>query len=173
MTGSAAAVPLVDVRDRAYHVLGTPVLANSRCCSSRRSASALLLLRSRALGDPRHLFQHLFLVLLAPSVLRMVLPSMGVVSELVAASAQERLRLSSSRSRRASPSSASRSWVTTLFVAGLRWYAAHHFWARASWSRFRRFKVFNWTADAVPRRDFVDTPMLYAIGFIGLSNSVA
>jgi len=151
-------------------VLGTPVLA----------VTLVLVICERALhigvfdpargGDPV-LFQHLFWFYSHPAVYIMVLPGMGVISELV-----------STFSRKAvfgykfvAFSSVAIAvlgflvWGHHLFVssqsvyAGLVFSFLSYFVAIPS-----AIKVFNWTATLYKGSISYDTPMLYAFGFIGL-----
>jgi cytochrome c oxidase subunit 1 len=71
-------------------VLGTPVLAMTLIVLSRSSACPHRHLRPALGGDPV-LFQHLFWFYSHPAVYIMILPSMGVISELVAVVSKKRV----------------------------------------------------------------------------------
>jgi cytochrome c oxidase subunit 1 len=151
-------------------ILGTPVLA----------VTMLLILAERlfhfgffdpALGGDPVLFQHLFWFYSHPAVYIMVLPAMGVVSEIVPAFCRKRIF--------GYPFIAFASvaiavlgflvWGHHLFVAGESPYSAMIFSALSFMVAIpSAVKVFNWTATMYRGSISWDTPMLYAIGFIGL-----
>ena len=151
-------------------ILGTPVLA----------ITMLLILAERlfhfgffdpALGGDPVLFQHLFWFYSHPAVYIMVLPAMGVVSEIVPAFCRKRIF--------GYPFIAFASvaiavlgflvWGHHLFVAGESPYSAMIFSALSFMVAIpSAVKVFNWTATMYKGSISWDTPMLYAIGFIGL-----
>jgi cytochrome c oxidase subunit 1 len=121
-------------------------------------------------GDPV-LFQHMFWFYSHPAVYIMVLPSMGVVSELVTAFSRRRV-FGYSFIAFSSIAIAVLSflvWGHHMFVAGLSVYSAMAFsflsYAVAVPSAI---KVFNWSATLYKGSVSWDTPMLYALGFIGL-----
>ena len=101
----------------------------------------------------------------------MILPGMGVVSELVAASAASRSSATSS-----SPSSSLAIavlgflvWGHHMFVAGSRSTPAMIFSILSFLVAIpSAIKVFNWTATMYKGSISCETPMLYALGFIGL-----
>ena len=118
------------------------------------------------------LFQHLFWFYSHPAVYIMILPAMGVISELIAVlRAQAR-----SSATRSSPFSSLAIavlgflvWGHHMFVSGQSVYAGMIF----SFLSFlvaipSAIKVFNWTATLYKGSISYDTPMLYALGFIGL-----
>ena len=125
-----------------------------------------------ALGGDPVLFQHLFWFYSHPAVYIMVLPAMGVVSELVAALLpQAGLRLLASSRSRASRSrcSASSCGGTTCSSPASPSTPALIFSALSFLVAIpSAVKVFNWTATMYKGSISWDTPMLYAIGFIGL-----
>ncbi len=71
-------------------VLATPVLAMSLLLVIAERAFGLPIFDSRTGGDPL-LFQHLFWFYSHPAVYIMVLPAMGVVSEIIACEARRRV----------------------------------------------------------------------------------
>jgi cytochrome c oxidase subunit 1 len=121
-------------------------------------------------GDPV-LFQHLFWFYSHPAVYIMVLPSMGVVSEVI-----------STFSRKAvfgyhfvAFSSVAIAvlgflvWGHHLFVSGQSLYAGMVFSFLSYFVAIpSAIKVFNWTATLYKGSITFQTPMLYAFGFIGL-----
>ena len=117
------------------------------------------------------LFQHLFWFYSHPAVYIMVLPAMGVVSELVAAGCRKPV-FGYTFVAFASLAIAVLGflvWGHHMFVAGQSVYAALVF----SFLSFlvaipSAVKVFNWTATMYKGAVSWETPMLYAYGFIGL-----
>jgi cytochrome c oxidase subunit I len=124
-----------------------------------------------ALGGDPLLFQHLFWFYSHPAVYVMILPAMGVVSELIACFSRKRI-FGYSFVAFASVGIAVLSflvWAHHMFVAGMSIYAGFLF----SLLSFTvavpsAIKVFNWTATLYKGSISYDTPMLYAFGFIGL-----
>ena len=121
-------------------------------------------------GDPV-LFQHLFWFYSHPAVYIMVLPSLGVISELVAAFSRKRI-FGYSFVAFSSVAIAVISflvWGHHMFVSGQSVYAGLVF----SFMSFAvaipsAIKVFNWTATLYKGSISYQAPMLYALGFIGL-----
>jgi len=151
-------------------VLGTPVIA----------ITLLLIAAERlfhfgffdpALGGDPVLFQHLFWFYSHPAVYIMVLPAMGVVSELVAAFCRKQV-FGYTVVAFASLAIAVLGflvWGHHLFVAGESVYAAMIFSILSYLVAIpSAVKVFNWTATMYKGSISWATPMLYAIGFIGL-----
>ena len=121
-------------------------------------------------GDPL-LFQHLFWFYSHPAVYIMVLPAMGVVSELIAAFSRKPV-FGYKFVAWASVSIAVIGflvWGHHMFVAGESMYAALVFSLLSFLvSVPSAIKVFNWTATLHKGSVSWDAPMLYALGFIGL-----
>ena len=121
-------------------------------------------------GDPV-LFQHLFWFYSHPAVYIMVLPAMGVISELVAAFCRKQV-FGYSFVAFASLAIAVLGflvWGHHMFVAGQSVYAAMVFSILSFLVAIpSAVKVFNWTATMYKGAISWQTPMLYAIGFIGL-----
>ncbi|HLH40750.1 MAG TPA: cytochrome c oxidase subunit I [Bryobacteraceae bacterium] len=151
-------------------VLGTPVVA----------ITIVLLMLERILhagifdpnlgGDPV-LFQHLFWFYSHPAVYIMILPGMGVVSEIIACYSRKGIFGYGfvAFSSVAIAVLGFMVWGHHLFVAGQSMYASMVF----SFISFlvavpSAIKVFNWTATMYKGSITFDTPMLYALGFIGL-----
>jgi cytochrome c oxidase subunit I len=151
-------------------VLGTPVLAITIVLVAAERAFGFGLFNPAVGGDPV-LFQHLFWFYSHPAVYIMILPAMGVVSELVAAFTRKQV-FGYTFVAFASIGIAVIGflvWGHHLFVAGQSVYAALVF----SFLSFivaipSAVKVFNWTATMYKGSISWDTPMLYAIGFVGL-----
>jgi cytochrome c oxidase subunit 1 len=151
-------------------ILGTPVIA----------ITLLLVVLDRVLhlgifdpargGDPV-LYQHLFWFYSHPAVYIMVLPGMGVISELIAAF---------SRKPVFGYSFVAFSSLGIALVGFLVW--GHHMFTTSesiyaalvfSFLSYlvaipSAIKVFNWSATLYKGSVLLDSPMLYALGFIGL-----
>ncbi len=151
-------------------VLGTPVIAITLLMAAAERLFKLGLFDPALGGDPV-LFQHLFWFYSHPAVYIMVLPAMGVVSELVAAFSRKAVF--------GYPFVAFASlgiavigflvWGHHMFVAGESVYAALIFSILSYLVAIpSAVKVFNWTATLYKGSISYDTPMLYAFGFIGL-----
>src|ERR1041385_2253560 len=151
-------------------MLATPVLA----------ITLVLLLLERGLhigifdpalgGDPV-LFQHLFWFYSHPAVYIMILPGMGVISEIVPCFARRQIF--------GYPFIAFSSlgialigflvWGHHLFISGQSVYAGILFSLLSYLVAIpSAIKVFNWTATLYKGRIVWDTPMIYVLGFIGL-----
>jgi len=121
-------------------------------------------------GDPI-LFQHLFWFFGHPEVYILILPSMGVISELVAAGCRKRI-FGYSFVAFSSVSIAAISfmvWGHHMFLTGQSVYAGLVFSALSFAVAIpSAVKIFNWTATMHKGSVSYDAPMLYAIGFIGL-----
>ncbi len=121
-------------------------------------------------GDPV-LFQHLFWFYSHPAVYIMVLPAMGVVSELVATFSRKPV-FGYGFVAAASLGIAVLGfvvWGHHMFVSGTSVYSAMIFSILSYLVAIpSAIKVFNWTATLHRGSVSLDTPMLYALGFIGL-----
>jgi cytochrome c oxidase subunit 1 len=151
-------------------VLGTPVV----------TITILLVALERLFGfgifDPAHggdplLFQHLFWFYSHPAVYIMILPGMGVISEVVACFARKRVFGYSfvAFSSLAIAVLGFFVWGHHMFVSGQSTYAGLVFSLLSMLVAIpSAVKVFNWTATLYKGSISLDTPMLYALGFIGL-----
>ena len=124
-----------------------------------------------ALGGDPVLFQHLFWFYSHPAVYIMILPGMGVISEVVPCFARKRIF----GYRYVAFSSIAIAvfgflvWGHHLFVAGQSVYAAMVFSLLSYLVAIpSAVKVFNWTATLHKGTIEFRTPLLYALGFIGL-----
>jgi cytochrome c oxidase subunit I len=124
-----------------------------------------------ALGGDPILFQHLFWFFGHPEVYVLVLPAMGVVSELVATFSRKRI-FGYSFVAFSSVGIAALSflvWGHHMFVSGQSIYTGLIFSAFSFMVAIpSAVKVFNWTATLYKGSISFDAPMLYALGFIGL-----
>ena len=124
-----------------------------------------------ALGGDPVLFQHMFWFYSHPAVYIMVLPGMGVMSEMVCAFSQKKLF----GYRFVAYSSIGLAtltffvWGHHMFVNGESETAAFVFSILSfSVAVPSAVKVYNWTATIYKGTIRLDTPMLYAMGYIGL-----
>ena len=151
-------------------ILGTPVVAVAILLVGMERMFGIGIFDPSKGGDPL-LFQHLFWFYSHPAVYIMVLPAFGVVSELVATFSQRRpfgyafIGFSSF----AIAVLGFLVWGHHMFTSGQSIYAGMIF----SMISFTvaipsAIKVFNWTATLYKASISYNTPMLYALGFIGL-----
>ena len=151
-------------------VLGTPVVAVTLLLVGLERMFRIGIFDPALGGDPV-LFQHLFWFYSHPAVYIMILPAMGVVSELVATFTRKRVygyKIVAMASL-AIAVFGFLVWGHHMFVSGQSVYAGLIFsflsYAVAIPSAV---KVFNWTATLYKGSNSYSTPMLYAFGFIGL-----
>ncbi len=151
-------------------VLGTPVVAIALSLVALERLFHIGVFDPAIGGDPL-LFQHLFWFYSHPAVYIMILPSMAVVSEIVAAFSRKRI-FGYSFVALASIGIAVVGflvWTHHMFVAGMSVYAALVFsFLSYAIAPFSALKVFNLTATMYKGSISLSTPMLYAMGFIGL-----
>ncbi|HEY1708583.1 MAG TPA: cbb3-type cytochrome c oxidase subunit I [Rhizomicrobium sp.] len=151
-------------------VLATPVLAMTLLLIMAERWFDLPIFDASRGGDPL-LFQHLFWFYSHPAVYIMVLPAMGVASEILTCFARRRL-FGYSFMVYALVAIAVIGffvWGHHMFVSGQSPYANVVF----SFLSFMvavpsAIKVFNWTATLYRGSTSFDAPMLYIFGFIGL-----
>ena len=151
-------------------VLGTPVIAITLLLVAFERAFHIGVFNPQLGGDPL-LFQHLFWFYSHPAVYIMILPGMGVISEIVTCFSRKRV-FGYEFVALASIAIAVLGflvWAHHMFVAGISVYAALVF------SLFSYLvaipsavKIFNWTATLYKGSIRYETPMLYAFGFMGL-----
>jgi cytochrome c oxidase subunit I len=151
-------------------VLGTPVLAVTILMVFAERALHLGIFDPALGGDPI-LFQHLFWFYSHPAVYIMVLPAMGVVSELVTTFSRKNI-FGYKFVAFASIGIAVLGflvWGHHMFVSGQSVYAGMIFSILSFLVAIpSAVKVFNWTATMYKGSISYRTPMLYAFGFIGL-----
>jgi len=151
-------------------ILGTPVLAISLVLVALERLLHVGVFDPAVGGDPI-LFQHLFWFYSHPAVYIMILPSLGVMSELVTAFSKKRVFgygfIAFSSVAIATVSFLV--WGHHMFVSGQSVYAGIVFSALSFAVAIpSAIKVFNWTATLYKGSVSYQAPMLYAIGFIGL-----
>jgi cytochrome c oxidase subunit 1 len=151
-------------------LLGTPVIAITLVLVVLERTLNLGIFDPTRGGDPV-LFQHLFWFYSHPAVYIMILPSMAVVSEIIPCFSRKRVFGYNfvAMSSIAIAVIGFLVWAHHMFVAGISLYSALVF----SFLTFlvavpSAIKVFNWTATMYRGSLSFSTPMLYAIGFIGL-----
>jgi len=151
-------------------LLATPVIAITLLLMVLERVLNLGIFDPSRGGDPV-LFQHLFWFYSHPAVYIMILPSMGVVSEIIPCFSRKRVFGYNfvAMSSIAIAVIGFLVWAHHMFVAGISLYSALVF----SFLSYlvavpSAIKVFNWTATMYKGSLSFTTPMLYALGFIGL-----
>jgi cytochrome c oxidase subunit I len=151
-------------------LLGTPVLATALALIAAERMLHIGIFDPALGGDPV-LFQHLFWFYSHPAVYIMILPGMGVVSEVLPCFA----RKSTFGYTAIAFSSVGIAvigflvWGHHMFVAGTSVYAAMAFSFMSYLVAIpSAIKVFNWTATLYKGSISYGTPMLFCLGFIGL-----
>jgi cytochrome c oxidase subunit 1 len=151
-------------------ILGTPVVAITILLLAFERLAHIGIFDPAIGGDPV-LFQHLFWFYSHPAVYIMILPSMGVISELISNFSRKNIfgYKFVAFSSLAIAVFGFLVWGHHMFVSGQSVYAGMIF----SFLSFAvaipsAVKVFNWTATLYKGSISYDTPMLYGLGFIGL-----
>jgi cytochrome c oxidase subunit 1 len=151
-------------------VLATPVLAITLGLISLERIWGVGIFDPKLGGDPI-LFEHMFWFYSHPAVYIMILPGMGVVSELITCFSRKRIF--------------GYAWIAcasmAIAILGFLVWGHHMFVSSQSVYAGMIFsvlsflvavpsgvKVFNWTATLHKGSIHFATPMLYALGFIGL-----
>jgi cytochrome c oxidase subunit I len=151
-------------------VLATPVLAITLVLLALERSLGLGFFNPALGGDPI-LFQHMFWFYSHPAVYIMILPAMGVISELIAAFTRKpvfgyKLIAYSSLGIAVIGFLV---WGHHLFVSGQSAYAGMVFsFLTMLVAVPSAIKIFNWTATLYRGSIAYTTPMFYALGFIGL-----
>jgi cytochrome c oxidase subunit 1 len=151
-------------------VLATPVLAMTLVLLAAERLLHVGIFDPALGGDPL-LFQHLFWFYSHPAVYIMVLPAMGVVSEIITCFARKRIfgYRFMAYAILGIAAFGFLVWGHHMFVSGQSMYAGMVF----SMLSFMvavpsAIKVFNWTATLYKGSIIFSAPMLYALGFVGL-----
>jgi len=151
-------------------VLGTPVLAITILLLAAERLFHIGIFDPRYGGDPV-LFQHFFWFYSHPAVYIMILPAMGAISEIVATFARKRI-FGYKFVAFASVAIATLGflvWAHHMFISGMSVYAGAVFSILTMFVAVpSAVKVFNWTATLYKGSVVWETPMLYALGFIGV-----
>ncbi|MGH7783493.1 MAG: cytochrome c oxidase subunit I, partial [Candidatus Binatia bacterium] len=151
-------------------VLGTPVLAITLTLVALERLFHLGIFNPELGGDPL-LFQHLFWFYSHPAVYIMILPGMGVISELIPCFSRKRIFGYNfvAFSSLGIAVLGFLVWGHHMFVSGQSVYASMIFSFLSMMVAIpSAVKVFNWTATLYKGSISFDAPMLYALGFIGL-----
>ena len=151
-------------------ILGTPVVAITVGMLALERALGFGIFDPRLGGDPV-LFQHLFWFYSHPAVYIMILPPMGVISEVIACFSRKTIFGYSfvAFSSLAIAVFGFLVWAHHLFVAGISPYSAMVF----SFLSFAvavpsAVKTFNWTATLYKGAIWMKAPMIFVFGFLGL-----
>ena len=151
-------------------ILGTPVVAVTLLLVAMERGLHIGIFDPALGGDPV-LFQHLFWFYSHPAVYIMILPSMGVISEIISTFSRRKpfgytfIAFSSV----AIAVFGFLVWGHHLFVSSQSVYAGMVFSVLSYIVAIpSAIKVFNWTATLYKGSVVLSTPMLYALGFIGL-----
>ncbi|MBV9249397.1 MAG: cbb3-type cytochrome c oxidase subunit I, partial [Acetobacteraceae bacterium] len=152
------------------YVLATPVLAITLVLLAFERIFHVGIFDPRVGGDPI-LFQHMFWFYSHPAVYIMILPGMGVVTQIIPAFSQKEL-FGYKFVAWCSVAIAVIGflvWGHHMFVAGQSVYASVVFSLLSYFVAVpSAIKVFNWLGTMHKGTIRFDAPMLYALGFIGL-----
>ncbi len=151
-------------------ILATPVLAITLALVGVERVFGVGIFDPSLGGDPL-LFQHLFWFYSHPAVYIMILPGMGVVSEIITCFARKKIfgYKFIAYSSMAIAILGFLVWGHHMFVAGESVYAGLVFSVLSFLVAVpSAIKVFNWTATLHKGRIHFKTPMIYALSFIGL-----
>ncbi|HET9668836.1 MAG TPA: cytochrome c oxidase subunit I [Casimicrobiaceae bacterium] len=151
-------------------VLATPVLAMTLFLLAIERFAGVGVFDPALGGDPL-LFQHLFWFYSHPAVYVMILPAMGVASEIITCFARKNIFAYRSMAFAvlAIAVIGFLVWGHHMFVAGTSVYASIVFSILSFLVAIpSAIKVFNWTATLYKGSIRFDAPMLYLLGFVGL-----
>ncbi len=151
-------------------VLATPVLAISLVLVILERATGIAIFDPARGGDPL-LFEHLFWFYSHPGIYIMILPGMGVMSEVISTFSRKRVFGYSAVALSSISISAFGFfvWEHHMFIMGVSSYSALIFSLMTMLVAVpSAIKVFNWVATMYKGSITFETPMLYAFGFIGL-----
>ena len=151
-------------------ILGTPVVAITLLLVIFERLFGIGIFNPQLGGDPI-LFQHMFWFYSHPAVYIMILPSMGVVSEIIACFSRKKIfgYEMVAFSSLAIAVIGFLVWGHHMFMTGQSVYSGMVFSVLSFLVGIpSAIKVFNWTATMYKGSIDLKTPMLYALGFIGL-----
>ena len=151
-------------------VLATPVLAMTLFLIAIERFAGVGVFDPALGGDPL-LFQHLFWFYSHPAVYVMILPAMGVASEIITCYARKNIFAYRSMAFAvlAIAVIGFLVWGHHMFVAGMSVYASMTFSILTFFVAIpSAIKVFNWTATLYKGSIRFDAPMLYLLGFVAL-----
>ena len=151
-------------------VLATPVIAITMVLVVLERLFGIGVFDPQTGGDPL-LFQHLFWFYSHPAVYVMILPGMGIISEVIACFCRKRV-YGYTAVAFSSISIAVFSfmvWAHHMFIMGISNYSALIFSMMSMFVAVpSAIKVFNWSMTMYKGSISFDTPMLYGLGFMGL-----
>jgi cytochrome c oxidase subunit 1 len=154
-------------------VLATPVVAITMVLIALERFTGIGVFDPHNGGDPL-LFQHLFWFYSHPAVYVMILPGMGILSEVISCFCRKRV-FGYTAVAFSSVSIAVFSffvWAHHMFIMGISNYSALVFSIFSMMVAVpSAIKVFNWSATMYKGSITFATPMLYCLGFIGLFTS--
>jgi cytochrome c oxidase subunit 1 len=151
-------------------ILGTPVVAITILLLALERLGRIGIFDPSIGGDPI-LFQHLFWFYSHPAVYIMILPGMGVISELISNFSRKKIFGYEfiAFSSIAIAVFGFLVWGHHMFVSGQSIYAGMVFsFLTMVVAVPSAIKMFNWSATLYKGSISFDTPMLYALGFMGL-----
>ncbi len=149
-------------------LLATPVLAMTVLLVAMERFMGVGIFDPTRGGDPI-LFQHMFWFYSHPAVYIMILPAMGLVSELIACFARRPIfgYTGMTYALMAIAIISFFVWGHHMFTAGISIYSAVVFSLMTFFVAVpSAIKVFNWTASLHKGSITFDAPMLYALGFV-------
>lgn len=151
-------------------VLATPVIAISMVLLVLERVTDIGVFNPATGGDPL-LFQHLFWFYSHPAVYVMILPGMGILSEVIACFSRKRVYgyTAVAFSSIGIAVFGFLVWAHHMFIMGISSYSALVFSLMSMLVAIpSAIKVFNWSMTMYKGSVTFDTPMIYALGFIGL-----
>jgi cytochrome c oxidase subunit 1 len=151
-------------------LLATPVLATALALVGIERIWHVGIFDPALGGDPI-LFQHLFWFYSHPAVYIMILPSMGVISEVIAAFSRRKIfgYKFVAFSSLAIAFLGFLIWAHHMFVSGISVYSAMIFSFLTMFVAVpSAIKTFNWAATLYKGSISFQAPMLFALGFIGM-----
>src|SRR6202051_2910569 len=151
-------------------VLGTPVLAIAIVLVALERTVGIGVFDPTKGGDPL-LFQHLFWFYSHPAVYIMILPGMGVISEIISTFSRKRVfgYTAVAFSSVAIALFGFFVWEHHMFIMGVSNYSALVFSLLTMLVAVpSAIKIFNWSFTLYKGSITFETPMLYAFGFMGL-----
>ncbi|HLH35841.1 MAG TPA: cbb3-type cytochrome c oxidase subunit I [Alloacidobacterium sp.] len=151
-------------------VLATPVIAIALVLIMMERTIGIGVFDPARGGDPL-LFQHLFWFYSHPAVYVMILPGMGVISEVVACFSRKRVfgYTAVAFSSVAIAVFSFFVWAHHMFIMGISNYSALVFSLMTMLVAVpSAIKIFNWSSTMYKGSITFDTPMLYTFSFIGL-----
>ena len=151
-------------------ILATPVIAMAMVLIVLERVAGIGVFDPTKGGDPL-LFQHLFWFYSHPAVYVMILPGMGIISEVISCFCRKRVfgYTAVAFSSVAIAVFSFFVWAHHMFIMGISNYSSLVFSLMSMLVAVpSAIKVFNWSFTMYKGSIHFDTPMLYALGFLGL-----